>query len=1008
MGIAIVFGFIFVILIVLIFVLRVDSNSNGKVIDKPKLPPITSGRSYPWFYIKDCMFYFPVSQKEFGTKEELLEELEIAQKGANYDRVIELCDQIIGIDYKLSRVWIDKINAIFDNVLAGQEWNASVSKDIANCCYNYTRTFSTSYDKSVNTKHLLISTILKRSNDVIEYNLENASETYNFELYNLLINLYHMMPFSELLDLATSSLERGRKLDEIQKNSYGFDVIRSLLRYIDLTRQKRSIILDKDEVNEVRIAGKTIINDEEYSNSWIGFNILFPEGINKAELVFKFFDQRRQEIDLSNGSDKRIIELYEYQDLGRCYDLVVLGEDRIKYVTIAVYDESKKKELNNTSVDEQTIDEGQKIDEKIENESKQENDSLKTEEEIRNKKIEKAQMRIKAAIDGVDIEDEDEELNNSVTVEKEENTEKNTKKVEEENNEEPEEKDEGIEDFEKLAYKLYPTFAGIKQVAMSENYCLLLREDGKVEKFGNLEKNINVSEWEHIERLYATNTTAFGIRKNGTITVSGKSMYDNWEYQYVWEHITKLVPSYNHIVGLKEDGTVVAVGDNTYGQCKVEEWSGIVDISASFHTVGLTKEGKVLAIGANNFGECDVDNWTNIEKIATGPFYTVGLRDDGTVVATGLNSCGQCNTNDWKDVKEIYVRGNITAGVRYDGKVHITGRNSYRFEDAKKWQNIKELKLVNDRIIGITNDGGVNYIGKPYWGRVKEEWHDISFVEANSNCILGKKEDGSLVCNKPLFGIYMPDNYQNFADIKENVEADKVVVLGKDGKIDIYSINGIDFYKWDTSKFSDVKQIAMSKTHLIGLKTDGTAVVTGDDASLSVEVETWKNLIKVDVGEKFAVGLTIDGRVLAAGNNLYGQCEVNGWLDMVDIAVQGSKTVGVKSTGEVLITGFLEYDEEDFVKEASNIINVVINNKQIMLLDADGNVSVSYNPTGEDRQEVLEWRNIKKIAAKRDGFIGLKADRTIVSTGDEYIDEWRKIDDINASGSYIVGITKMK
>ena len=37
----------------------------------------------------------------------------------------------------------------------------------------------------------------------------------------------------------------------------------------------------------------------------------------------------------------------------------------------------------------------------------------------------------------------------------------------------------------------------------------------------------------------------------------------------------------------------------------------------------------------------------------------------------------------------------------------------------------------------------------------------------------GKKEDGSLVCNKPLFGIYMPNNYENFVDVKESKEADK-------------------------------------------------------------------------------------------------------------------------------------------------------------------------------------------------------------------------------------------
>ena len=585
MGIAIVFGFIFIILIVLIFVLISDSGSSESANDKNKLPPITSGRNYPWFYIKDCSFYFPVSTKDIGTKEELLEELTMLQKSSNYDRVIEKCDQIIALDYKFSRIWLDKINALFDSVLAGKEWTASISKNIANCCYNYTRTFSNSYDKSVNAKHLLISTILKRSKEVIAYNHEKASETYNFELYNLLINLYHMFPFSELLDLASSSLENGKNLEEIKKNSYGSDVIRSFIRYISLAKQKRSIILDKETTQELKVTGKTIINDEEFSNSWIGFNILFPEGMSKVELVFKFFDQRRQEIDLSDGSNKRIREFYKNEELDRCYDLVVLGEERIKYVTIALYEESNKKELNDATFEKEQ-DKTEKI---IEKQETEENNKPKTPEEIRMKKIEEAQAKIEAAINGTDIVQDEEKVNiESEEKEDEDSTSDETKEVEKTINED--------EDYKGLEYKIYPTFAGIKQIGMSENYCLLLREDGKVEKFGRLEKNINVSEWEKIEKLYVTNTTAFGIRKNGTITVAGKSMYDNWEYQYTWEHIVKLEPSYNHIVGLKEDGTVVAIGDNTYGQCKVEEWGDIVDISASFHTVVLTKEGKVIGV----------------------------------------------------------------------------------------------------------------------------------------------------------------------------------------------------------------------------------------------------------------------------------------------------------------------------------------------------------------------------------------------------------------------------
>ena len=51
----------------------------------------------------------------------------------------------------------------------------------------------------------------------------------------------------------------------------------------------------------------------------------------------------------------------------------------------------------------------------------------------------------------------------------------------------------------------------------------------------------------------------------------------------------------NHTVGLKADGTVVAVGDNSYGQCNISSWSGIVQVAAGYeHTVGLKADGTVV------------------------------------------------------------------------------------------------------------------------------------------------------------------------------------------------------------------------------------------------------------------------------------------------------------------------------------------------------------------------------------------------------------------------------
>ena len=106
--------------------------------------------------------------------------------------------------------------------------------------------------------------------------------------------------------------------------------------------------------------------------------------------------------------------------------------------------------------------------------------------------------------------------------------------------------------------------------------------------------------------------------------------------------------------------------------------------------------------------------------------------------------------------------------------------------------------------------------------------------------------------------------------------------------------------------------------------------------------------------------------------------------------------------------GKREYNEEDFIKKATNIVGITVNNKQIMLLNSDGKVELSYNPSGRDNQEVLEWRNIVKIVSNDNSFIGLKSDGSVVNTGKADLSEWKNINDIKASGNHIIGVIKIK
>ena len=57
--------------------------------------------------------------------------------------------------------------------------------------------------------------------------------------------------------------------------------------------------------------------------------------------------------------------------------------------------------------------------------------------------------------------------------------------------------------------------------------------------------------------------------------------------------------------------------------------------------------GTVLAAGCNDNGQCEVDSWKDVVEVSSGVFHTVGLCRDGSVVATGQNDYGQCDVSSW-------------------------------------------------------------------------------------------------------------------------------------------------------------------------------------------------------------------------------------------------------------------------------------------------------------------------------------------------------------------------
>lgn len=203
----------------------------------------------------------------------------------------------------------------------------------------------------------------------------------------------------------------------------------------------------------------------------------------------------------------------------------------------------------------------------------------------------------------------------------------------------------------------------------------------------------------------------------------------------------------DHTAALKNDGTVVAVGYNGYGQCDVEEWSGIVSISVgSYHTVGLKAGGTVVAVGNNGDGRCDVEEWTDIVVISTGDQHTVGLKSDGTVVAVGRNQYGQCDVEVWTDIVAISAGGNHTVGLKADGTVVAVGYNGNGQCDVEKWTDIVAISAGTNHTVGLKADGTVVAVGYNGNGQCSvEKWTGIVAISAGGNYTVGLKSDGTVV-----------------------------------------------------------------------------------------------------------------------------------------------------------------------------------------------------------------------------------------------------------------------
>ncbi len=255
-------------------------------------------------------------------------------------------------------------------------------------------------------------------------------------------------------------------------------------------------------------------------------------------------------------------------------------------------------------------------------------------------------------------------------------------------------------------------------------------------------------------RLAAGRWNSAALKSDGTVVAAG-SNYDGQCNVENWHGIVALSAGMDHLVGLKTDGTVVAAGATADGQSNVQtpEWSNIIAVSAcNTYTLGLKTDGTVVATPyikrfmTYDFGEREVGGWRDIIAISTGGTHSVGLRSDGTVVAVGNNSEGQCNVSDWKDIVAIATGGNCTIGLKSDGTVCLACKNAGKYPGVSSWKDVASVSANYKHIVALKTDGTVVASGKNKEGQCEvNKWDNIVAISAGRFHTMGLKKDGTIV-----------------------------------------------------------------------------------------------------------------------------------------------------------------------------------------------------------------------------------------------------------------------
>ena len=187
----------------------------------------------------------------------------------------------------------------------------------------------------------------------------------------------------------------------------------------------------------------------------------------------------------------------------------------------------------------------------------------------------------------------------------------------------------------------------------------------------------------------------------------------------------------------------------------------------------------------------------------------------------------------------------------------------------------------------------------------------------------------------------------------------------------------------ESSKLDDLVAVDGATYHSIGLRSDGTIVCWGWNASSQCEIpEPNEDFLAVAAGGMHSLGLKSDGTIVAWGSNSYGQCDVpDPNEDFIKVAAGTYHSLGLKSNGTIVAWGLNDDDQCDTPEPNEAFVGIACGHSHSLGLKIDGTIAAWGNNINEQCDISLPNEDFVAIAGGTAHSLGIKSEGAVIVWG---------------------------